>query len=301
MGTRIIQFGVVPDGIFAALSANGYEVDACGTSIPKLERALKQPNLDAIALTEHDASRAAAILPTIRSHREVPLILLQDESRTCDPSQFDLVIPEHTSLSDLLKKVAAVIERSRAIHAKTNKLGERFHTLLRKTASLHEQSVTARVESHRLEAKLQRGETERVGIPSVLVVDDHPGWRDAMGSLLRDYADCGLLSEAANGIEAVERAAELKPRLILLDLNLPLLNGIEAARDIARCSPDSVILFVSMNNSAEVVRYALSTGAKGYVLKMDAGTELWPAIDAVLQNKQFLSRSLRGLYSEVIN
>jgi DNA-binding NarL/FixJ family response regulator len=119
--------------------------------------------------------------------------------------------------------------------------------------------------------------------------------------MLKDYVDCGLLCEAGDGIEAVQRATELKPRLILLDLNLPRQNGIEAARQIAQFSPDSAILFVSMNNCANVVWEALSTGAKGYVLKTDAGKELGPAIEAVLQNKQYLSRGLRGLHSVTIN
>jgi DNA-binding NarL/FixJ family response regulator len=94
---------------------------------------------------------------------------------------------------------------------------------------------------------------------------------------------------------------ELKPQLILLDLDLPRLNGIEAARQIMQFSPTSVILFVSMNNCADVVWEALSTGARGYLLKIDAGNELWPAIEAVLHNKQYLSRSLRGLHSVAIN
>jgi len=64
MGTRIIQFGIVPNGILAALTGNGYEVDACGTSIPKLKQALQQQNEDAIAVAENSASKAAGILAT---------------------------------------------------------------------------------------------------------------------------------------------------------------------------------------------------------------------------------------------
>ena len=302
MGTRIIQFGVVPPGVLAALSGNGYEVDACGTSIPKLKEALQRENvLDAIAVAENSASKASGILTTIRSIRRVPVILLQDHSGTCDPSQFDLVIPQHAPLPDLLTRIAAAIERSRVIRAESEMLREQQRSLRGQVASLREQVVAAGVESQRILANRQHSETARVSIPCVLVVDDYARWRETMCAMLKAYADCQLLCEAGDGIDAVERSNELKPQLILLDLNLPRLNGIEAARQIARLTPDSAILIVSMNNSADVVREALRTGAKGYLLKTDAGNELWPAIEAVLQNKQYLSRSLRGLDSVTIN
>ena len=303
MGTRIIQFGVVSNDILAALTGNGYEVDACGTSTSKLKRALQQPDdLDAIVLAENSVSKAVGILPKVRSVGKVPLILFQDESRSCDPSQFDLVISEHAPLPDLLKKVAALIEGSRLIRAETKISREQYHALIRESAFLREQSVTACVASQHIGgAKFKRSATKRVSIPCVLVVDDHAQWRDTICSMLETYADCGLLCEAGDGIEAVQRATELKPQLILLDLELPRLNGIEAARQITKTTPDSAILFVSMNNCEDVVCAALSTGANGYLLKIDAGTELWPAIEAVLHKKQYLSRCLRGRHSATIN
>jgi len=302
MGSRIIQFGVVPGGILAALTGNGYEVDACGTSLPKLKRALQHQNdVDAIAVAENSASQVEGILRTIRSLGNVPLILFQDESRTCDASQFDLVINQDTELPDLLKRVASAIEWSRAIRAESERLREQQNSLREDVASLREQMVRARVESERISARWRPSETERVSIPCVLVVDDHARWRDTMCSILRDSADCRVMCEAEDGIEAVQKATELSPDLILLDLNLPRLNGIEAARQLARSAPDSAILFVSMNNSADVISEALSTGAKGYVLKTDAGAELWLAIQAVLQNQQYVSRSLRRLHSERVN
>ena len=303
MGTRIIQFGIVPSGILAALTGNGYEVDACGTSISKLKQALQQPDdLDAIAIAENGAPKAIAIVANLHSLGKVPLILFQDKSRTCDPAHFDLAIPEDAPLPNLLKRIAALIERSRVIRAEARMSGERFHTLLREAASLCEQSVTARVEfQHIRGAKFKRSVTERVNIPCVLVVDDYARWRDTMCSMLKTHVECRLLCEAEDGIEAVQRATELKPRLILLDLELPRLNGIEAARQITKSSPTSAILFVSMNNCEDVVSEAMSTGAMGYLLKADAGNELWPAIDAVLHNKQYLSHGLRGRHSATIN
>jgi DNA-binding NarL/FixJ family response regulator len=94
-------------------------------------------------------------------------------------------------------------------------------------------------------------------------------------------------------LEAIERAEELKPDLIVLDIGLPKLNGIEAARKIRQLSPSSKIVFLSLNKDLEVVRTALSTGALGYVLKTDARSELLPAMDAVLQGRRYLSRRLR--------
>ena len=91
------------------------------------------------------------------------------------------------------------------------------------------------------------------------------------------------ICEAADGLEAVKKAEELQPDLILLDIGLPSLNGIGAARRIHKLSPESKILFVSQESSAEVVYEALASGALGYVVKVHAGSELLPAVEAVLQ------------------
>jgi DNA-binding NarL/FixJ family response regulator len=98
----------------------------------------------------------------------------------------------------------------------------------------------------------------------------------------------------SNGLEAVQEAEELKPDLILLDIGLPKLNGIEAARRIRQLSPSSKIIFLSLYDSLDIVQAALGTGALGYVVKTDAQRELLPAVDAVLQGKQFVSSSLKG-------
>jgi FixJ family two-component response regulator len=100
-----------------------------------------------------------------------------------------------------------------------------------------------------------------------------------------------------DGSEAVQKAEELKPDLIVLDIGLPRLNGIEAARQIRQLSPSSKIVFLSLYNSPDVVKAALSTGALGYVRKTDARNELLAAVDAVLQGKQFVSSSLKGYES----
>jgi DNA-binding NarL/FixJ family response regulator len=115
--------------------------------------------------------------------------------------------------------------------------------------------------------------------------------------LLQSRPEWQIIAEASDGSEAVQKAAELKPDLILLDIGLPQLSGIEAARRIRQLSPSSKIIFLSQNNDRDVVRAALGAGALGYVGKTDAGSELLPAVDAVLQGKQFVSSSIKDFES----
>jgi two-component system response regulator NreC len=112
--------------------------------------------------------------------------------------------------------------------------------------------------------------------------------------LLQARSELQIICEASDGPEAVQKAKELKPDLILLDISLPTLNGIEAARQIRELSPSSTIIFLSQDNSLDVVQAALRTGAWGYVHKTNVGRELLPAIDEVLTGKQFVSSMLRG-------
>ena len=127
----------------------------------------------------------------------------------------------------------------------------------------------------------------------ILVVDDSDRFRQFFVLSLRQTAEFQLIYEASDGLEAVERAEELKPDLILLDIGLPRMNGIEVGRRIRNVSPNSKILFVSQESSVDVVHEALHLGAQGYLLKADAGGELLPAVYAVLQGRQYISRRLR--------
>jgi DNA-binding NarL/FixJ family response regulator len=129
---------------------------------------------------------------------------------------------------------------------------------------------------------------------SILVVDDFEPWRHFVSTTLQKQLTLQIIGEAVDGLEAVQKAQQLQPDLILLDIGLPTLNGIEAARRIREISPKSRILFVSENRSVDVAEEALSTGAGGYVVKSDAGSELLPAIKAVLEGKRFISASLAG-------
>lgn len=126
----------------------------------------------------------------------------------------------------------------------------------------------------------------------VLVVDDYELWRRFASTAIQKLPGTQVLAEACDGLEAVQLAQQLQPDLILLDIGLPTLNGIEAARKIRDCSPSSKIVFVTENRSLDIADEAFRTGASGYVVKSDAGSELLPAVNAVLQGKQFLSASL---------
>jgi DNA-binding NarL/FixJ family response regulator len=128
----------------------------------------------------------------------------------------------------------------------------------------------------------------------ILVVDDYTDWRNKVRSLLLERPEWQVICEASDGLEAVQKAEELKPDVILLDIGLPGLNGIEAAHRIRQLSPNSKIIFLSMETSLDVVQVALSTGTEGYVRKTDVHSDLLPAIDAVLRGEQFLSNSLKG-------
>ncbi len=112
--------------------------------------------------------------------------------------------------------------------------------------------------------------------------------------MLQAHPELQVIGEVSNGIEAVQQAEQLNPDLILLDLNLPKLNGIAAARQIRQVSPKSKIIFVSQENSLDVVQEALSTGALAYVYKGYAGSELLPAIEAALRGERFASSSIWG-------
>jgi DNA-binding NarL/FixJ family response regulator len=103
-----------------------------------------------------------------------------------------------------------------------------------------------------------------------------------------------VIGVASDGLEAVQKAEELQPDLILLDIGLPSLNGIEVARQIRKLSPKSKMLFVSQESSAEMVQGALGTGAQGYVLKRDAGRELLEGVNAVLRGEEFVSARFAG-------
>src|SRR5262249_12317224 len=119
----------------------------------------------------------------------------------------------------------------------------------------------------------------------ILLVDDYEEWRRQVAQLLQVRPEVQVTCQATDGWEAVRRAEELKPDLVLLDIGLPKLNGIEVARRIRQLSCNSRIIFLSQDRSPDAVQTALNTGACGYVYKADAGSELLTAIEAVLRGQ----------------
>ena len=126
----------------------------------------------------------------------------------------------------------------------------------------------------------------------VLVVEDYEPFRRFTCSTLQKRQDLRIISQSCDGPDAVQKAQELRPDLILLDIGLPQLNGIEVARRIREHQPNSKIIFLTENRSPYIVEAALRTGATGYVAKSDASSELLPALEAVLHGGCFVSASL---------
>jgi DNA-binding NarL/FixJ family response regulator len=127
-----------------------------------------------------------------------------------------------------------------------------------------------------------------------LVVDDFASFRRRVCWMLEENPEVRVIGEAVDGVEAVQKAVEFQPDLILLDSDLPKLSGIEAARQIRKIAPKSKILFLSQDSNPEVVQDAFGLGARGYVTKSDAARELLTAVKAVGLGKQYVSRALAG-------
>ena len=129
---------------------------------------------------------------------------------------------------------------------------------------------------------------------TVLLADDFGEFRTAVSLLLRKKPELQIVAEASDGIEAVEKSRQLQPDVILLDIGLPKLNGIEAARQVREVAPQSKIIFVTQETSADIMKEAIGLGGMGYVVKAKVESELLKAIDRVLEGKQFIGSGLTG-------
>jgi DNA-binding NarL/FixJ family response regulator len=133
---------------------------------------------------------------------------------------------------------------------------------------------------------------QKAALVRVLLVEDYEPFRRFVCTSLGKKPELEIVGEVSDGLEAVQKAEDLQPDLIVLDIGLPSLNGIEAARRIRKLSPNSKILFASQDSAPDIVQQALSLGALGYVFKANAATDLLAAVEAVLRSERFVSRTL---------
>ena len=126
----------------------------------------------------------------------------------------------------------------------------------------------------------------------ILIADDHEAVRHGIKSILQAESDFEIVSEASDGIEAVEKSKQLKPDILVTDLKMPKLNGIEVTERVRESSPDTRIIILSMYNSKTYVLGALNSGAMGYVIKKSSADGLTEAIRTVAGGKQYLSPGL---------
>ena len=126
----------------------------------------------------------------------------------------------------------------------------------------------------------------------ILVVDNFPTWRGLIKTLLDLTPEWQLVGEASNGPEAEARVRELRPDIVLLEIDLPVMDGIQLARRLHAEYPETRLVFLTTENSHEMAEFALSAGALGYVLKVSVVEELLPALNTVMANKRFISKAV---------
>jgi DNA-binding NarL/FixJ family response regulator len=126
----------------------------------------------------------------------------------------------------------------------------------------------------------------------IVLVDDFEPWRTYVRSVVDDHPKFEIVAEACDGLEAVRRVEELQPDLVLLDIGLPSIDGIAAARLMRGVAPEAKILFLTENRHSDIAEAAFNAGGHGYVVKSDCAHDLVIAMGAVLRDKKFVSRTL---------
>jgi DNA-binding NarL/FixJ family response regulator len=121
----------------------------------------------------------------------------------------------------------------------------------------------------------------------LLLVDDHPVVRQGLRTLLAGRSELEVVDEASDGLEAVEKVSTLHPDVVVLDVTMPRMNGIEACRIIKQKNPELEVLFVTQHDSPHMLREALAAGARGYVVKSNLARDLVEAVEAVSQHREF--------------
>jgi two-component system, NarL family, nitrate/nitrite response regulator NarL len=134
----------------------------------------------------------------------------------------------------------------------------------------------------------------------VLLVDDHAYIRKGIRYLLETTQDIEVVATASNGIEAVAKARAHQPDVVIIDISMPFMNGIEATKQILECCPSTHVLGLSIFPDKEYVQSALQAGAQGYVLKDKIGDELLEAIRSIYSGRRFFSRKIAGIIHSYI-
>jgi DNA-binding NarL/FixJ family response regulator len=132
----------------------------------------------------------------------------------------------------------------------------------------------------------------------ILLADDHTVMRAGLRLLLERHEDFEVVGEAADGRQAVDIATELKPTVVVMDIAMPQLNGVEAARQILNRDPETAIVMLSMHSDESYVLRSLKAGARAYLLKDSAEADLVSAIQAIIEGKSFFSPGVRALLKE---
>jgi DNA-binding NarL/FixJ family response regulator len=130
---------------------------------------------------------------------------------------------------------------------------------------------------------------------SVLVADDHPFVREALGSLLETAGDIQIVAMAVNGQEAVTQAVLHCPSVTVMDVSMPVMDGIEATKQLCACCPQTRVLIVSMHDTPKYIRRCLRAGASGYVIKDMAGDDLIVAVHSLYEGNRFFSKQIAEL------
>lgn len=137
-----------------------------------------------------------------------------------------------------------------------------------------------------------------MGVVRILVADDHEVVRKGLVALLHAHPDWQVCGEAAEGRDAVEKALQLNPDVVILDIGMPRLNGLEATRQILKTNPQARVLILTLHDSDQVVREVLNAGARGFLLKSDAGRDLVAAVDALRRDKTYFTSKIAAMVLE---
>jgi len=137
-----------------------------------------------------------------------------------------------------------------------------------------------------------------MGVLRIMVADDHEVVRKGLVALLQAQPEWQVCGEAGDGREAVEKAIQLKPDILILDIGMPSLNGLEATRQILKTIPNARVLILTLHDSDQVVREVLNAGARGFLLKSDAARDLVAAVEALRHDKTYFTSKVAAMVLE---